>query len=494
MTAIDALISFGANVNSTYHGSDPSTTPLALAAYFGEPTVVKYLISHGANGTLLDSMGRNTLHGLTKYFPERHGYLPHSWHFWIRHGNLEHNLAQMTNLVKTLIEAGVDVNAKDKGYPPLTPIAAAADLGVWDAGAICALLEAGADLKESILSAGDTVLHSWVCIVGPRLDYPNSYLPTLSKIANAMPNVDIHNRFEEDTPLHLLTTTYHSEDEFESACQILLAHSPPADINARTRRGATPLSIALETNLNPARRGRFLLDKGADPLALNDRGRDIFHGIANNVVLPDQDTHDLIQRFLLHLNPDIQKAYKEHYLPNPNSIDSLSAAADRGKPLTLSLLLSLGLTSCINKPDKTKSPPWTPLDQALHSAELSRRAHIQGLASYKAGAARTRALKQNRVYDEHQGPPSRAAEAYRCYPEVIQILCNAGAKRTCELEGHLKGDYIEQPRDWDMDNIHEYGFTPETQPNVEMWSGLYGLARYGGRSWLGLLTGGRKGK
>lgn len=487
MTAIDTLISLGANVNVVYHGSDPSTTPLSLAAYFGEPMIAKYLISHGADGALLDSMGRNNLHGITKYFPDRHGYLRHHWHYWIRHGTWEHHLAQIADLVNILVEAGADINAKDKGKPCLTPIAAAADRGCWDGGMICALLDAGADLGESVLTTGDTVLHSWASIVGPRLDYPDSYLPTLKKIVKAMPNLDICNRFEEATPLHELTTIYHPEDEFEAACKIFLSHPRPADINAKTRHGDSPLSIALETNLDPARRGRCLLGNGADPLVLNYRGRDIFYSIVNNLVLTDQDSHDLIQHFLHHLSPDIQSAYTKYYLHNPNSNEPLFAAAQSGKPLTLNLLLSLGLTRYINKPNTSKSPPWTPLDRALHSAELGRRAHMRRLASYKHGGARTKALEQNLVYDETQGPPARAAESYRSFPEVIRILRVAGAKRTCELEG-TKGDYIEQPREWDQEEIQKYGFTVETQPNVEAWGELYELARYQ-RSWLGILTG-----
>jgi ankyrin repeat protein len=396
----------------------------------------------------------------------------------------------MTDLVQVLTKAGAAINAKDKGYPPLTPVAAAADLGVWDGGVVCALLDSGADLKESILSAGDTILHSWVSIVGPRLDYPEAYLPTLKKIVGAMPNIDIRNRFQEDTPLHFLATTYHPEDEFEKACDILLNHSTPADINARSRMGGTPLSIALETNLDPIRRGRFLSDKGANPLILQARERDIFYSIANNVVLADQASCDFIKTFLLRLDSDIKQAYKMHYLSNSKSHETLIAAASRGKPLTVQLLLSIGLVSRINKPDTSKSPPWTALDQALHSAELSRRLHIQHLASYKAGATRANAVEANLVYDSNQGPPARAAEAYRCFPEVIRILRDAGAKRTCEVERLSNGNYIRQPREWDEEEIAQYGFTPETQPNREVWQGLYDLAKYSGRGWLGMLTGG----
>ncbi|KAJ5951453.1 uncharacterized protein N7479_009866 [Penicillium vulpinum] len=490
MTAIETLISLGANVNAIYHGLDASTTPLALAAFFGEPTIARYLTSHGADGTLLDSRGRNNLHGMTEYFPDRHGYLRYHWHYWIRHGTWEHHLEQTADLVKILVKAGADINAKNRNRPALTPIAAAADRGCWDGGTICALLDAGADLEESILTAGDAVLHSWVSIVGPRLDYTDSYLPTLKKIVKAMPNLDVRN-WSKATPLHDLTTIYHPEDEFEAACEIFLAHSPPADINAKTGQGESPLAIALDTDLDPARRCRFLLKKGADPLVLNSRERDIFYIIANNKVLNDQDSHDLIRDILLHLSPDIQKAYTNHYLHNPNSNEPLFAAAEKGKPLTLKLLLSLGLTCHINKPIKTKFSTCTPLDRALHSAELGRRAYIQGLASYKLGAARTKALEQNLVYDVTQGPPARAAESYRSFPEVIRILRDAGAKRTCELEGSTNGDYIEQPKGWDQLDIQKYGFTVETQPNFEAWKGLYELASYqsGWSSWLEKLTG-----
>ncbi|KAK5796364.1 hypothetical protein VI817_005649 [Penicillium citrinum] len=472
---------------------DASTTPLALAAYHGDSEIAKHLVSHGAEGALLDSMGRNTLHGITKYLPDRHGYLPHQWHYWIRHGNWDNHLMQLTDLVKILVGAGADLNAKDKGYPPMTPVAAAADLGVWDGGVISALLAAGADLKESLLSAGDTVLHCWVSITGPRLAYPKSYIPTLRRIVQAMPSLDIPNKYEEDTPLHLLTTIYHSEDEFEAACNVLLSHSTPADINRKTRRGESALSIALEAEIAPEKKGRFLLGKGANATATNCRGRDIFYSIANNAVLSDQNSHDLMLHFLDSLGPNPQEVYEIHYLNNKNSHDSLAAAAARGKPRTLALLLSIGLSRSINQLDRSKSTPWTPLDQALHSAEISRRAHIEGLASYKAGVSRSHALEQNLVYDGNQGPPVRAAEAYKDFPDVIRILQDAGAKRRCDLEDNGDGNYIAQPSEWDKNEMPQYGFKPETQPNVEAWQGLYELARYkSGWKWLDVFFGGKK--
>ncbi|KAF7718280.1 Uncharacterized protein PECH_002882 [Penicillium ucsense] len=489
-SAMDTLLSLGADINAFYHAGDASSTPLSLMAYFGETNIVKYLVSHGADGTLLDSMGRNALHAISKYFPDRHGYLPRHWHYWIRHGTWEHHEKEMIDLVQALIQSGADLNAKDKGYPPLTPIAAAAELGVWNGGAISALLNAGADLESSLLSAGDTVLHTWASIVGPRLDYPESYLSTLERIVAATPNIDIANRFDEDTPLHLLTTTYHEEAEFEASFEIMSAHHKRPNINAKNRLGQTPLSIALETAWDPARRGLFLLDKGADPRALHVRDRDIFHAMANNAVLSDQATCDLIRKFLNHLDLNIENAYKQHYLTNPKSHESFIAAASRGKPSTVQLLLSLGLLIHLNKADISKSPPWTALDHALHAAELSRRAHIQKLVSYRAGPSRQRALEAHLVYEPNQGPPARAAEAYKLFPEVIQILRAAHALRTCEIQGLSSGDYIQQPREFDENELSHYKFTPDTQPNSEMWQVLYDEAKYESRGWLDKLKGG----
>lgn len=167
---MNALIDLGANVNAKYHGCDSATTPLALAAWFGDVEVAQTLVTRGADGKLIDSMGRNTLHSMTRYFPERHGYLPHHWHAWIRHGNWETYLDHMSKLIRLLLDAGADVNAKDTGYPPLTPIAAAVDLGVWNGGVVSALLEAGADLQQSILSAGDTGMSRGSSFVACRMN------------------------------------------------------------------------------------------------------------------------------------------------------------------------------------------------------------------------------------------------------------------------------------------------------------------------------------
>ncbi|KAJ5186018.1 hypothetical protein N7491_006111 [Penicillium cf. griseofulvum] len=129
----------------------------------------------------------------------------------------------------------------------------------------------------------------------------------------------------------MLTTIYYPEDEFEHA---KFSSATP------TQRLIVPWT---QTST------RFLLEKGADPLVLKYRGRDIIYSIANNLVLIDQSSHDLIQHLLPHLSPEIQHAYTNHSLHNPNSNKPLFTATESGNPLMLSLF-SLGLASYVNKP------------------------------------------------------------------------------------------------------------------------------------------------
>ncbi|KAL4789853.1 ankyrin repeat protein [Aspergillus venezuelensis] len=504
LTAVDALINLGLNVDATYYEADNATTPLALAAWYGDLEVAEHLIKRGADGTLTDSKGHNMLHMMTLDSPKYHGFVMQSWHSWIRHGNWDSHLSQTTKLVQLLVDAGADLNGKSKIYPRPTPIALAATLGVWNGAVISALIDAGAEVDRATISAGDSILHCWASIIGPRLSYPGAeYIPTLRRIVSAISIIDVRNDFGQETPLHTLAATYHTEDEFEEACEILLAHDPPAAINAQTRRGATPLSIAL-TSDDPTRRGLFLLKKGSSPLPLNDQGRDAFYNVVNNTMLPDQETYDLIIAILEriktksmdipHEKDSIHTIYQNFFLSNPGAIQTLIASIARGKLQTTILLLSLGLNTRINDTNPDKARPYTPLDQTLHSAELARREHMEKLSLYKPGPGRRVAIEANLVYDDSQGPPARAAEAYHDFPQIIRYLRENGAKRQCEVEldesGHtafdqtanmppdLDGTYVEQPGFWDWTAIYTYGFTPSTQPNLEKWQILYDLASY----------------
>ncbi|GES62717.1 ankyrin repeat protein [Aspergillus terreus] len=444
LVAMEALIQLGAHVDATYHASDSGSRPLALAVWLGDLEVADCLIRHGADGTLTDSHGQNLLH-----------------------------------------KSGADINAKARDYNASTPIAVASRAGIRNGGVVIALLDSGAELEGSTMGLGNSVLHAWASTMVGSLNYPCSYVPTIERIATAMSNVNLRNEFRE-TPLHLLAWSYFPEDTFEKACEILLAHKPAVDLNAQTCKGVTPLSIAFSIRGDAARRGLFLLDKGALPDILSDRGQDILYWVADNEALSDQATCDLIIIILQRMSTtsNIYETYQLRFLHNQMSNWTLFRAASLGKLQTTILLLSLGLRTRIN--DLLPDTNCTVLDTVLHQAENYRRNHMEQLAKYKPGPARRAAVAAVALHShEHQGGKTyQRAEAYHAFPKIMRSLREAGAQRRCELESgttdstDMDGTYINQPQLWDWAFIYMSGFTPATQPHREQWAMLYELARY----------------
>lgn len=158
IVAIDALLDLGADIEAVYNGMDKSTTPLALSVWFADPEIVLYLLAKGADPKIKDSGGRNLLHLISHHLPDRHGQLTHYWYYWIKHGDWEKHVAKMRSIINALVEAGVDLEGtRDNDKAKSTPILmAASEVKMWDAGAICAMLDAGADVSEPRDRVGDT--------------------------------------------------------------------------------------------------------------------------------------------------------------------------------------------------------------------------------------------------------------------------------------------------------------------------------------------------
>ncbi|RDH32310.1 ankyrin repeat-containing domain protein [Aspergillus welwitschiae] len=489
--SMEVLLELGADINATYHNSDTATTALGLASWYGDLEVVRFLLSKGANGKAKDARGRNMLHLMTFHQPEYHGPLRQAWHYWIRHGSWDTHLQQMTDLVASLTLAGANIEDRDEVYPRTTAVVRAAEDGVWNGGALCALINAGADVDSPRGTSKDTVLHQWARITGPRLAYTDSYLYVLQEIVSGMACLDIRNDYVEETPLHLLVTIYHSEEEFRSACDIFFAHDPPPDVNLGDRQGLTPLLIAADTNQvtqDPEQRAIYLISKGADLEARTRENKDVFCLLANNKTLSDQQSHDIICRLLTHMATlegcSIAQVYRKHYLPQRGALLTLSTAAMAGRVKTTALLLDVGLDEVINNVVNPKGPA-TVLDNTISSAEQSRHMHLDLLAAYSPGAPRARALASQTVYDPRQGPPVRAAEAYWGLPDVLQLLRGRGAKRACELvpSSHPSHVTLDHPDVWDITHMYWVGFTPETQINRERWEVVYQLSRFPSIGW-----------
>ncbi|KAK2785625.1 hypothetical protein FQN52_007164 [Onygenales sp. PD_12] len=492
-TAMEALLDHSANVNAPHHGEDVGSSPLCLAAWYGEVEVARLLVSRGADVRAQDAKGRNVLHYMGYPLLEYHGSLDYPWHYWIRHGNWDEHLQQTTKLVEVLTAAGTPIDAEARVPRQMTPIKLASE--EWDGGVICALAAMGADVEAG---RGDTVLHRWAYIRGPKLAYPDAYHSVFKSICERTKNIDAKAIDQDNTPLHVIALGQHHEDEVEKAFDMIFGHSPKPNINAQNMRGWTALYAALLTDHDPARRAKYLVRKGASVVIHANDGKSVFFPITYNINLSDQQSHDLIVDLLSHLVQseaglvDIKQAYQKHFLSAPEAILTLSQAAIAGRVKTAELLLDLGLERGINKLVEN-DPPYTTLDIAIIRAEARRQAHIDSLASYTSNAARQRALATGDVYGKgyeasNREAPSRAAEAYSGAPKVLRLMRSRGAKRAWELEPvvsnanppNIKDIYPKldhQPDLWDVMDLYWLGFTIETQPNRQDWDILYELSR-----------------
>lgn len=370
------------------------------------------------------------------------------------------------------------------------------------------------------------VLHAWSSITGPRIAYPASYIHVYEQIASkAISNVNVHNKWNKETPLNLLATIYHTEDEFKAACDILWSLGGPTqvDIDAADNRGMTPIFCALQSSdIDASGRGIYLLRRGASLTALADELKDIFYALVWNRSLSDSQCYNLTIQILAHVEGSpprlddehdnlvlkYKPVYQSHFQPFSSeerqraSLLSIWVAATSGRLLTTRLLLDLASPSktLLNEPTvayrrffrgtSSRDPPETLLDRAILCAEDLRRLHIDSLRLFKAGVARERAITQNLAFDSVDILfPEHAAEKLANMGGVLRMLRHEyGAKKAIEMipeeEKQLRTDIMNQQfyfvagGPWDLTVLYECGYTPETQPQRDEWRILYELSTY----------------
>jgi hypothetical protein len=268
--------------------------------------------------------------------------------------------------------------------------------------------------------------------------------------------------------------------------------------------------------------------------------KDNFYAITSNRSLSDRKSYDLIANLLDHLAsshsqekqgrrvpPDFNNhkelvstckpVYQHFFEPSSKQNQtsymlSLWASASSGRLLTTRLLLDLALPSpeisrLFNEPTinyrnsfsrlssvsgSSSDEPETLLDSTVRQAEFARRSYISTLRSFKAGPARERAIMQNLAFDLGDGSPERGAERYANLPQILRMLRDEyGAKMAVETfsmsqRWYRKITFKDTPQDeqlllsarglWDLTELYECGYSPETQPHREQWRVLYELA------------------
>ena len=324
------LLERGMDVNApdNDHG-----TPLHSASYFGRPEIAQVLLDHGAIADAENSQGETALHVVTrgKYPSQEDG----------------------VTIVWLLLDRGVDINARDKGYD--TPLHSASQFGGLEIARV--LLDYGAS-PNAENDQGETPLHL-VARDGSRdsqeysveivqlllkcgahinaLDNNhNSPLHSASyfgrpEIAQALldhgANAEAENNHGE-TPLHLISRSkYTSQEDGVRIAWLLLKHK--INVQARNMNYDTALHLA-------AFKGRIeiakvLLHHGADVNAENQQRETPLHLVTGKYGTPEGDGVCIAQ-LLLERGADVNRQRKNKSTP-------LHSAAIEGRPAILRVLL-----------------------------------------------------------------------------------------------------------------------------------------------------------
>lgn len=476
--AMENLLSLGADVDSTYEDGDAASTALAQVVYHGDVLVVKYLLEKGADAQAKDSRGRNLLH-LMSFWDGDDGKLAGKFDSWVRHGNWEHRLQASQDVVQLLVGAGIDIECRTETYGNLTPLLQASVAPFESEHVICALLSAGADAESLHQDSKETILHKWISIKASSLQYPHAYRGLMRTIVASTKDLDRKGGWIEETALHLVANSDAPTSELLENLELLAGdQTHHADIDALDRDGYTPLMhtcISQTTTDINVRIQRFL-SHGARPDLTNEESENVITCITDNTRLMDADSRQALEYLLAH--QCFTKERLEQFV-TATSINALAKACRHGKPLTVELLLSLGMDKRINSVTSVKRVEGTALDFAFYGADDARITYLRLASEFATDEEREEAEESGRLYAANAygtntgGQPSsqRAREAYWAYPKVFEILKKNGARRAPRVEGHSEGE----PSYEDAVQLPGLGFIPQNQPNRQHWQALYDL-------------------
>ncbi len=278
LETVAMLLEAGADIHAR---TNSGNSPLLRAADLGfeNPEILETLVEAGADVNDQNEHGISVLLSVLRYADD-----------------------QDIDVVRRLLDLGADVNAPGLLFPVLYAATRQGD----NPELIAVLLEAGADVTPT---AGQSPLHGAAYSGGPgaiaalvanggEVDARDSRGTTplhraverkvhANVAALLEAGADVHLRTQDgDTPLHLAAKwpprSYSRRDDPPDPADTLLIIAlvaVGADVNARNDRGETPLHVATRNRHQPV--ADKLLALGADPVAVDNLGRDPRHTVCD---------------------------------------------------------------------------------------------------------------------------------------------------------------------------------------------------------------------
>ncbi|KAH0545481.1 hypothetical protein FGG08_000482 [Glutinoglossum americanum] len=480
--AMETLLNLGASIDLPCEAGDGSTTALTLATLWGDPEVIRYLLSKGADPTITDSKGRSLLHLMSSSPTPSHadGFCK-QFQYWVRHGKWSNHLKVVREIVSLLVGAGVDIECKAKTYHKYTPIMWASEESK-DMAVTYALLENRADINNIRGILGRSLLHAWAEVDARILDYPEAYPFTLAAIAR-----ETIDRNASDlagcTALHAIANRT-SVEQARNSVTILAAGNDGANIESQNRDGLTPLLYALGGRDDPAARGEIFLEFGAQPDFVTPQGQNTLSRIAGNDCFMDSESSSLIKKYTSLIVPHKRSAFVA-----ATNISALWNSCSFGRYATVEYLLNLGMSDRIN--EVCHRSRRSALDLAFIMAEKARRNYIMQAGRYKPGRDRDAAMEGKACFAYGYGYGTKETisapglssrevveEAYWSFPKLICLLQNRGALPARDLTSPPLLLPCELNPSWfDTWEIYGNAVLPESQPNRAHWNILYALER-----------------
>lgn len=402
VTAIDALLSFGADINRVDSKTeDEAQTALAMAARRGDSKIVQYLLEKGANPKYIDGLGRNPFHMMALNYNSSNRLLRfwEGFQSWVYNRSFINHLAEVRKCVLAIRDAGGNLNGRrDPSVTGNTPLIDAAN--TKDCALSLALIETGADASCLERDSQRSLLHIWADVENSRLAYPEAFPTLFQTLINSTKDLHAKEAYRGDTVLHRIVNASSSitEEEFEERICVLTTQDRPININITNDHGTTPLMQALSSRSpgSAETSSKILLRFGARiDFKADEDSRDFIFIICENPILTDSESLRLLKMLLDGFSEaekrEMACSSVANFMGAP--VTALAAAIQEGKYYCIKYLLELGVD-----PNMVDKGGATPLDWALHQGEETRRKLLITLTEGFSVSERKEALEKGSAF------------------------------------------------------------------------------------------------
>jgi ankyrin repeat protein len=378
--AIDALLENGASVDDLDAVEDVhAQTALSMAVYRGDSLMVKHLLSKGANPNRLDGTGCSPAHmmAIDSTRKNRLFNMPNALRWWVYHGSWQNHVEELTKCARALADQEGNLNAQTRSRGSNDNLSSPILDAVQDknAGALLALLNAGASADCAISFSGETPFHIWAGVGSQNLPYAEAFSAVCAMLSRSVRDLDVRDSNGKSI-LHRAVECP-SDDDFHYLIDLLTRQEPLISLEVTDYDSITPLLQAVQMKFsNGAQhdgvvRANILLDIGAAITARDYDDRDFLFLACQNSEFSDSQCLHLIKKAFQCLPLEAQRDLAQKSISRKKGNTALMCASNNFFLQVVNFLLECGVDA--NIVSKAGS---TALDFVLDSSQRTRQRYL----------------------------------------------------------------------------------------------------------------------